>query len=617
LGWLAAAAGYSDGERWWDHMVEHRRDGAGLFAGILEAMAALRADTPPRPDPHEAHEEALREAWMRKTIRQARKEGFERIAVVCGAWHGPALAEMPPAKEDDALLKGLPSLPVQATWIPWTHGRLCFESGYGAGIESPGWYQHLWSHPDRPAVRWLARVARLLRSEGLDASSAHVIEGVRLAEALAAVRDRPLPGLPELNEAAQAVLCFGSDLPMRLIREKLIVGEVLGEVPDDTPSVPLQQDLQREQRRLRLPAEAAHRDLDLDLRKPNDLYRSHLLHRLALLGVPWGVSQRAYGKSGTFHEFWRIQWQPEFAVRLIEAGVWGSTIASAAAAFVRDAADHAPDLPALTALLDRAILASLPDAVIHLMARIQAEAAVASDVGHLMDALSPLAEILRYGTVRQTDPEMVRGVIDGMAARICVGLPYACAALNDEAAEEMFRRLTAVHAALAVLNDPELVGEWRAVLARLMDQSSVHGLLQGRCCRLLLDARTLEPEEAARRLSLALSTAASPPQAAAWVEGLLRGSGLVLLHDDTLWAVLDDWVSRLSGDAFVQLLPLLRRTFATFEAAERRNIGERARRGPASAARAPAPSELDLERADRVLPLVARLLGLQPAGGAP
>src|SRR4051794_39696659 len=40
--WLAQAAGYSDGERWWDHMVEHRQDGLGLFEAILEAMTALR-----------------------------------------------------------------------------------------------------------------------------------------------------------------------------------------------------------------------------------------------------------------------------------------------------------------------------------------------------------------------------------------------------------------------------------------------------------------------------------------------------------------------------------------------------------------------------------------------
>ena len=82
----------------------------------------------------------------------------------------------------------------------------------------------------------MTRVARLLRHEDLDSSAAHSIEAVRLAETLAALRDRSLPGLIELNEAARAVFCFGADEPMRLIGEKLIVGHVLGEVPDNTPT---------------------------------------------------------------------------------------------------------------------------------------------------------------------------------------------------------------------------------------------------------------------------------------------------------------------------------------------------------------------------------------------
>jgi hypothetical protein len=610
LGWLAEAAGYSDGERWWDHMVESRRDGTDLFAAILEAMTALRAEVPPRLDPEEARREALREAWMRQTIRAARREGFARIAVVCGAWHAPVLAEMPPAAEDVALLKGLPKVPVEATWTPWTYGRLAYESGYGAGIESPGWYEHLWHHPERPAPHWLTRVARLLRDEDLDASSAHVIEAVRLAETLAAVRDRPLPGLPELSEATQSVFCFGSDLPLALIRERLIVGERLGEVPAETPSVPLQQDLQREQKRLRLPVEASFRDLDLDLRKPNDLERSHLLHRLALLDVPWGIPQQAGGGKGTFHENWRVQWQPEFVVRLIEAAPWGNTVLDAATARARDTAQKAADLPSLTRLLDQALLADLADAVPSIMQRLESEAAVATDVGHLMDALPPLANVLRYGNVRRTDSSAVAHVVDGLVARICIGLPNAAVALDDEAAEAMYGRLLETNAAVVLLSEPEQLASWRGVLARLLDQRGVHGLLAGRCCRLLLEARAIDAGETARRLGLALSTAEEPPQAAAWVEGLLRGCGLVLVHDESLWGVLDGWLADLKPETFTQLLPLLRRTFATFPAPERRSLGERARTGAAHpSGPSTAAAEFDEARAQQVLLVLARLLG--------
>lgn len=139
LGWLARAAGYGDGETWWNHMVEERGDGEGLFDAIAHAMAELREHAPQRPGADQAREDA-REAHMRSAIRAARKEGFGRIAVVCGAWHVPALAGAGTAAADARLLKGLPRLKTQTTWVPWTYQHLSMRSGYGAGVAAPGWY---------------------------------------------------------------------------------------------------------------------------------------------------------------------------------------------------------------------------------------------------------------------------------------------------------------------------------------------------------------------------------------------------------------------------------------------------------------------------------------------
>jgi hypothetical protein len=625
LGLLAEAAGYSDGERWWEHMVETRGNSVDLFTAILEAMTAVREEMPASENPIEAK----REAHMRKTIRAAEKEGFERIAVVCGAWHAPALSQMPAAKEDTALLKGLPKTKVQATWIPWTYGRLSYSSGYGAGIESPGWYHHLWEWgmgdgetrrqaddkeiaPPSISITWMTRVARLLREQDLDASSAHVIEAVRLAESLAALRNRSLPGLPELNEATQTVMCFGSDLPMQLIFDKLIVGESLGKVPDETPMVPLQQDLMRQQKRLRMPADATEKMYDLDLRKENDLARSHLLHRLNLLDIPWGQFQQTQGKKGTFHEFWLVQWHPEFAVNLIEAGIWGNTILDAANVKACSAADTTDELTILTGLLDKVILSDLPDAVIYLMSRLQNAAALTSDVSHLMNALPPLANVMRYGNVRQTDTEMISHVVDGLVARICIGLPGACASLDDDAASAMYDNVMKVNNAVALLQNQEYITSWRQVLSQIADNSNVHGLISGRCCRLLLDAEVLDATEAARRMGLALSTANEPSLAAAWVEGFLKGSGLLLLHDDKLWQVLDNWVSTLNENLFVASLPLLRRTFATFSEPERRQMGERVKNGVDGNVSNDADdgSDINEENAVLVLPILKQFLGV-------
>ncbi len=618
LSWLAEAAGYRDSERWWEHLVEQRQDSTALFEAILAAMTALREELEQTHPPEVATPgdrlEAQREAYMRRTIRQAQKAGFQAIAVVCGAWHAPALSEpLPPQKHDNALLKGLPKLKVKATWIPWTYGRLASSSGYGAGITSPGWYEHLWrssastQSASQTAIRWMTRVARLLRAADLAASSASVIESVRLAEALAALRDATTPGLTEFNEAAQTIFCFDDATPMQLIHQQLIVNDHLGQVPATTPLVPLQQDLQQRQKRLRLKPEATEKQLMLDLRKPLDLERSHLLHRLALLDIPWGHRQSTSGK-GTFTEAWQLRWYPELSLKVIEAGHWGNTVRAAATAAVQAQAAAALTLAALTGLLDQMLLAALTDAVTPLIGQLQAIAAVASDVTHLMAALPDLVTVLRYRDVRQTDSAAVTQVVDGLVTRICIGLPGACASLDDDAAALMLAAINSTHSALKLLQQASHLQSWSATLQHLANQMTLPGLVAGRCCRLLLDDGALPPSEAARRLGLALSLATEPPQAAAWVEGFLQGSGLLLIHDEAIWPVLDDWVTQLSGETFTALLPLLRRTFANFTAPERRQMGERVRLG-----RRERESELgpfDRDRADAALPLIAQLLGL-------
>jgi hypothetical protein len=615
LRWVAEAAGHSDSELWWEQMVEQRRDSRDIFQGVLELMTALREEAARQGEVPGDRAEALREAHMRQTIRQAQKEGFGHIAVVCGAWHAPALSRMPAAREDAALLKGLPKTKVAATWVPWTYGHLTYRSGYGAGVESPGYYHYLWSAPRDLTASWMARVAQLLRGEDMDASPASVIEAVRLAEALAAIRGRPVPGPPEVNDAALAVLCHGDRSPLRLISEKLIVGEALGQVPEETPGLPLQQDLQRTQKRLRLAPEASERVLDLDLRKANDLERSQLLHRLKMLGIHWGRVERAKGK-GTFHEVWRLRWDPGLSTSVIEANVWGNTILAAATSYALERAARTQELPALTGLVEQTLLADLPGAVDGVVSRLQEVAAVTGDVPHAMDALAPLANVLRYGSVRQGDTRLVKQVVDGLVTRVSIGLPNACATLNDEAAEEMYARLVGVDGAVVTLNDDGHLSAWQAALRRMTDQQELHGLIAGKCCRLLFDQEIMTAEGAAGKLRLALSRVSEPEYSARWIEGFLRGSGLVLLHDSSLWGILDGWVTSLKPDSFTQLLPLLRRTFSTFTPPERRQMGERARReGGGGAKGTPAVSDpgagINVERANKVLPLGARLLGIE------
>ncbi|MYW68383.1 hypothetical protein GTY65_30555 [Streptomyces sp. SID8379] len=622
LGVLAETAGYDDAERWWEDVVEHREGDA--FAALAEAMGALRESYGDGGHSRDL----VREAYMRLQIRSAEREfgsGGE-VAVVCGAWHVPALRQKTTVTADRALLKGLPKAKVDLTWVPWTHRRLARTSGYGAGIESPGWYGHLFSAPDRPVERWLTKVAGLLRDEDRIVSSAHVIEAVRLAETLAVMRGRPLAGLTETTDAVRAVLCEGSDVPLSLIHDRLVVGDVLGEVPEGAPAVPLQRDLTKLQRSLRLKPAALEKELDLDLRGDTDAARSRLLHRLRLLGIAWGEpAGSARGSTGTFRESWRLRWEPELSVRVAEAGVWGTTVLGAATAKAESDAVGASALADVTALAEHCLLAGLGDALPTVMQVLADRAALDTDVGHLAQALPALVRALRYGDVRGTDTAALAGVATGLAGRVFVGLPPACAGLDADAAAELRGHVDAVHAAVALLEDTGLRDRWRTVLRTLAGRDSVAGVIRGRCARILLDEGELTDDDTARLMGLALSRGTPPGEAAAWVEGFVgggAGGGLLLVHDERLLALVDGWLTGVSGDAFTDVLPLLRRTFSAYEPGVRRALGELVRRGPTVSASAGAgvvsgfAEELDAERADAVVPVVRLLLGAGAGAGA-
>ena len=623
IGALAMAAGYSDRELWWEHQIEQRQDPSGLFQGIMEAMTVLRTESQSPSDsdiaartPDHRRFEAHREAYMRQQIRQARRDGANRLAVVCGAWHAPAIASLGPAKADAELLRGLPKTTVTATWAPWSFSRLAARSGYGAGVTSPGWYDHLWRSSGNIPSRWIIKAARLLRKEGLDASSACVIEAVRLSEALAALRDLPMPGLRELTEAIFTVLCHGQPAPLALIRDKLEIGERLGNVPSNAPAVPLQRDLESLQKRLRLPRSTEIKTLDLDLRKENDRERSRLLHRLNLLGISWGKPLDIQGKAGTFHELWQLQWQVEFAVAIIEASIWGSTVESAAANIAADRVGKSTTVADVTSLLDQTILAALPAAIDSALARLDEIAAIGADICHLMEGLPPLARVVRYGDVRDTPTERLKPVIANFLTRIFVGLPAACSSLDEQAAAQMVTGIGFVQECLCLLDEVEQRADWRNVLRRIMCDDAIHGLVCGWCCRVLLDDRALADGELLEQTSLALSSAVEPARAGAWIEGLLRGTGMVLLHEDQLWQALDRWLIGLKSETFIELLPVLRRAVAGFQPPERRAMGEKVKHlaltsDPQRRAKVASDGpQLDPRRVELVLPVLAEILGV-------
>ena len=228
-----------------------------------------------------------------------------------------------------------------------------------------------------------------------------------------------------------------------------------------------------------------------------------------------------------------------------------------------------------------------------------------------MAAIPPLAQVSRYSDVRKTDAVQLLRVLDGLVIRVCIGLVMACQALDDDAAATMAGRLRALHRAIKLMERPDYHEAWQKTLRQAAEASGIHDRVRGVAARLLLDDYHAA-EEIAPWMSRALSRAAGPEAAAAWLEGFLSDGGNILAHDDVLFRLVDQWVTGLSPDHFVQILPLVRRTFATFPAPARRQIGERVRRENDAGGWSTvveSSGDWDQARAERLIPALKLILG--------
>ncbi|MEM6263162.1 MAG: DUF5682 family protein [Bacteroidota bacterium] len=608
LSHIAQAAGMENGESWWESRVEMEGE-ADIFEEIRELMGSMRRQ--PHFLKHETTETLRREAFMRQHIRKAEKEGFRRIAVVCGAYHADALALLPTAAFDKKILKGMKtSRKVRATWIPWTYGRLSVQSGYGAGVISPAWYEQLFEvAPEIRDIHWMGRAAHLFRKQEIDISPGHVVEGVRLAHALAQLRARSAPGLPELWDAVETVFCQGDALPMKLVEKELVIGDKMGTVPEEVPAFPLQHDFRKQKKSLRL-KDTGDKPAALDLRKPLHLKKSRFLHRLNLLQITWGQLLPSQG-DGTFHEQWKLYWGPDEELALIFAAAWGNTVEEAAYRWIHEKLRSKPELPELTDLLGKVLLASLPEALEKLLRQLRHKVAKGSDMGLLMEAVPPLVESLRYSNVRMTNKQSIELVLDELLPRLFIGLPAACCGLDETHEEHRLEQIKQVNHGIQLMEDAARQASWWRCLQQIGTHLQTAPRIAGAAVRLLFEKGVWNASKTEQVFAAALSPAVSVGEASRWLGGFLDGPGLLLVYHPGLVRLMDQWMMELSEEQFIQALPLLRRSFSHFSQAEKRELTHHALNPTQQEKNTDAPS-LNHDRVQRVMPILRQILTPDP-----
>ena len=167
--------------------------------------------------------------------------------------------------------------------------------------------------------------------------------------------------------------------------------------------------------------------------------------------------------------------------------------------------------------------------------------------------------------------------------------------------------------AVNLLQQSAITVQWQQCLQAVAASQHSAPVIAGYATRLLADYKLITGDDLVRVFSFAMSAATAPDIAAAWLEGFLKGSGTILLIDQDLWNLVNNWVGQLPDDVFTQVLPLLRRTFANYTQPERKKLGEKVKSGgTGSVPTVTVASGLDPERAKRGIPVVLQLLGINP-----
>lgn len=579
---LAQLSGFRSVESWWDHFLERQAKEKAIFPQLQEIMMLLREGAETEPS------NLIREAYMRRQLRKLRKK-HQKIAVVCGAFHGPALTieALNENTRDKELLKGLKKNKIQGTLIPFSYKRLSRSSGYSSGVTAPLFYEMLFTEQEEIAVKWLSHAAHVLRNKGFTVSVDEVMGGVHLSHQLCHLRQLETPGLPELREAALTTLCHGSEERLELIQDGAFIGHKIGKVPDDLVDSPFIKDFYAKMKSFRLSKYWQADDpksqkpvKELDLRKDMHLQSSHFLHQLNLLDMDWARRMASNERAqGSFQEHWKFYWDIEHEIQLHHIGTLGASVAQAAEYVVLEKLDGNLSLKEAIRLLDKVLLAQITAPVPAILQRLNVLTAGSEDLSELLDANIRLVEISKYGSVRKMDTDTIFSISERLHHKICNLLPYSCPPMEEDVSYDLFQQIANYYQLLRQTQFEGWVDEWLFALDLLLTHDPIDGRISGFGLRMLHEQAKVEDHEVQVALNRHLDSAYEPLQQAIWLEGFLYGGGSVLLYNEALFRPLFEWVKSIDPDTFTLALPLLSRTFSSYPNSDRQKILDKVRKG--------------------------------------
>lgn len=588
---LASRLGCRDHDEVWEHLFEMRsRSEFSAWRTYLEgvlgwaALARLEADR----EQLDADGTHAREAVMVALLERHRRESAGPIVVITGAFHTLGLLEaLDGTAEGRWITDHDPELAGEGrdSWlIRYDDARMDALREYGAGMPAPGFWQRAWREdPAADGGRALVMgvlldVAALVRTEGDLLSSAVLIAATDHALALAALRGRAWPGRTDVLDAMLS--CFVKDEAgfsgaLGRAIDEVFTGRGLGQLPPGVAAPPLVAEVREQAQRLRFQvSDSTVRTVRLDTARTSaHVRRREFLATMRFIGSGFarqvGGADIVRGRGlDRLTEEWEYAWTPLVESALVDAAARGATLQDVRRSVMAErlGAENPTAAEVATLIAEMVTMGAADDLGPAL--RVLRECFESdSSLGSLVSALAHLIALVTEHGRRSLAPsaaEVMSAVETGLVA-----VSYRVGPLKDvgeEDGDQATSDVLALHDLLERLSEPDLAQRVasdgvRGELARLRSARTASAQLHGCLVALGHLDGVVSAEQLRAEVERHLHPAAEPERLAGFLLGLMRAAPDLLVHDDQVLRAASQRVESMEEDAFLRILPDLRRAF--------------------------------------------------------
>lgn len=530
-----------------------------------------------------------------------------------------------------------PPVEGEAWLVRYDHERLDGLRGYGAGMPSPGYYERLHAahlrelglapEPATPgpigaralATEILVDVARSAAGRGHGVSLPQVGAAAESAVRLAELRERSFACRTDLLDAVRS--CYVQDdggvggpgepeRPLGLAVAEVFGGRSLGDVPPGSASPPLVRDVRERVRAVRLVIDdSVPRTTRLDARRT----ASHRAKRqvLALLDfVGAGFGQLVSGPDhvagrglGLITEEWQYCWTPLVEARLVEMVHLGATLDAVAVARLYEAEARlagtgtgatagagagagAATVDALARLVAQALVIGMGAHLPRIVSLLRTTLDTDRDLGSVVSGARRLLG-LWHARVELGAEEHAHELLDLMSQALATAA-YLVSDLGRTRAEDEDAAIGTLIDLRSLLRDAAAAGDGdhggtgaenrTAVvreLARLRDDRNTAPAVSGALLALGFTDGEVPDDVLVTRVRGALTAGADRGTAVRFLGGVMRAAPDLILHTPEMFDAVDDALRALQGDAFLAVLPDLRRAFTWLRPTETHRLAKR------------------------------------------